>query len=173
MLGVKGWEQRGGVRGLLVGWGSSGWLGVVRPSSSAMAVMVGYRGALGEVGPDQSACILVAASLPRAVGIGEVDRHVGGHGQGGVAGASRCPGTEVRASLSSDRAARRRARSARRPPRRSPCPWAAPGSSRTRWCAPARVGSGRSSMLTMPMIGALRWPRDRRGRAPGGAWSAA
>lgn len=58
--------------------------------------MLGYLGAFGEVVADQSACVLVAASLPGGVGVGEVDRHLGGHRECGMAGASRCPRRRVR-----------------------------------------------------------------------------
>lgn len=57
-----------------------------------VGLVLGYLGAFGEVVADQSACVLVAASLPGGVGVGEVDRHLGGHRECGMAGASRCPG---------------------------------------------------------------------------------
>lgn len=40
----------------------------------------GGWGAFGSVLADQATCALVGASLPWPVGIGEVDRHIGGPG---------------------------------------------------------------------------------------------
>ena len=61
-----------------------------------VGLVLGYLGALGEVLPDQSACVLVAASLPWAVGIGEVDRHVGGPGTGRRGRCISLPWSQVR-----------------------------------------------------------------------------
>ena len=46
----------------------------------------GEAGALGEVVADQAVGVLVGGALPGAVGVGEVDRDVGGSGEGGVLG---------------------------------------------------------------------------------------
>ena len=55
---------------------------------------IGEAGAFGEVLADQAVGVLVGGALPGAVGVGEVDRDVGGGGEVGVPGhlASLVPG---------------------------------------------------------------------------------
>ena len=48
--------------------------------------MLGDGSAFGQVVTDESVGVLIAAAFPGRVGMGEVHRHLGGHGERGVPG---------------------------------------------------------------------------------------